>query len=30
MDQQFSAIVKHWTMLDVQHVHIWPYIILSA
>ena len=23
MDQQCSAIVKHWTMSNVQNVHLW-------
>jgi len=24
MDQQCNATVKHWTMSNVQNVHVWP------
>jgi len=25
MDRQCNAIVKHWTMSNVENVHVWPY-----
>jgi len=30
MDQQCSAIAKHWTMSHVQNVHVWPELMPSV